>query len=59
MAGRRQSRDIDDVFDADRHTMQRPASAASGDLGLGGLCRITVEPDKDVQLWIEPANTLQ
>ena len=58
MAGRRQAGDVDDVLDADRHAVQRPAQAA-GDLGLGGLGRrhrrLGVEPDEDVEPRVERA----
>ncbi len=37
MAGRGQARDVDDVLDADRHAMQRPAQAAGDSFGLGRL----------------------
>ena len=37
MAGRRQARDVDDVLDADRHAVQRPAQPARRRLGLGDL----------------------
>src|SRR3984893_14033154 len=63
MASRRQARDIDDIFDTDRHTMQRPAQAARGDLSLGSLgsihCRVAIEADEDVQFRIEPSDALQ
>ena len=63
MAGRRQAGDIDDVLDADRHAVQRPARPAGRDLGLGGLRRrhrrLAVEPDEDVELRVEPLDALE
>ena len=63
MARGRQAGDIDDVLDADRHAVQRPAHAARGDLGLGGARGvhrgIGVQPDEGVQLRIEPLDARQ
>src|SRR5215472_15254885 len=63
MAGRRQTHDIDDVLDADRYAVQRPARAAGDDLGFRGLRRrhggVGVEANKDVELRIEPADPFE
>ena len=58
MAGRGQARDVDDVLDADRHAVQRPADPARRDLGLGRPRRrhrrLAVEADEGVEPGIEP-----
>ena len=63
MARGRQPGDIDDVLDAHRHAMQRPAHAARGDLRLGsarGVHRgIGIQPDEGMQLRVEPLDPRQ
>jgi hypothetical protein len=58
-----QTGDIDDVLDADRHPVQRPAAASRSDLGFRGARRrhrrVAVQANKDIQFRIEPANALQ
>jgi hypothetical protein len=63
MARRRQPGDIDDILDADRHAVQRPARAAGHDLGLGrprrGGRRVAIEPDKRMQPRIEALDAVE
>jgi len=63
MARRRQAGDVDDILDADRHAVQRPARAPRCDLGLGGLGDIhrgvTIEPDEHIQSRIEAVDTVE
>ena len=63
MTGRGETRDIDDVFDADWHAMQGSAQAARDDLGFRSPCllhrRLGVQADEDIQFRIKPADPLQ
>ena len=63
MARRRQTGNVDDVLDPDRHAMERAARAAGHDLGLGRLRRgqrgVAIELDEDIEPGVEPLNALK